>query len=69
MSTKRRKERFTVLLPPELIEWARDAVAATPGLTLSGLTEDAIRSTLLHLEAKRGQRFPARKPGQHHRSP
>ena len=44
------KERFTVNLPPELIERARNAVYWTPGLTLAGLAEDALLKALRRLE-------------------
>ena len=54
------KERFTVNLPPELIERARNAVYWTPGLTLAGLAEDALLKALRRLEKANGGPFRAR---------
>ena len=54
------KERLTVNLPPELIERARNAVYWTPGLTLAGLTEEAISKGLARLEKKNGAPFKER---------
>ena len=54
------KERFTVNLPPELIERARNAVYWTPGLTLAGLAEDALFKALRRLEKGNGGPFKER---------
>jgi len=40
------RKRFTVNLDLELIEQARNVVATTLGVTLSGLVEDALRKEL-----------------------
>lgn len=57
-SSNRKRERFTVNLAPDLIEWARRAVVFTPGLSLTGLIEDALTRELERLEKKRGEAFP-----------
>ena len=49
-----KKERFTVQLPPELIELTRDAVWHFRGLTLSALAEAALRKELRRLARKHG---------------
>ena len=54
------KERFTVNLPPELIERARNAVYWTPGLTLAGLAEEALIKALRRLEKANGGTFKER---------
>ena len=54
------KERFTVNLPPELIERARNTVFWTPGLTLAGLAEDALLKALGRLEKVNGGPFKER---------
>jgi len=54
------KERLTVNLSPELVERARNAVYWTPGLTLAGLTEDALLRSLARLEKQNGGPFKAR---------
>ena len=56
-----RKQRVTFQLPAELIEKARDAVYFTPGLTMSGLVEAALRSELAKAEKKRRKPFPSRR--------
>jgi len=61
-----RKVRFTVHLPPELIEEARNAVVSLYGagnLTLATLTEAALRRELSRLKKKhnKGKDFPQRK--------
>jgi hypothetical protein len=57
----RKRERLTVNVPPELVEWARRAVVLTPGLTLTGLVEVALTLELERLERKLGKPFPPTK--------
>ena len=54
------KERLTVNLEPELIERARNAVYWTPGLTLAGLTREALVKALGRLEKANGGAFKER---------
>ncbi|HVT58947.1 MAG TPA: hypothetical protein VHR45_11145 [Thermoanaerobaculia bacterium] len=56
----RRAERFTVNLPLNLVERARDAVFHTPGLTLAALTAEALTGAIERRERQRGEPFPAR---------
>lgn len=56
--TPRKRERLTVNLNPDLINWARRAVVFTPGQSLTGLLEEALRRELERLEKKRGEAFP-----------
>ncbi len=56
--TKAKRQRFTVNIPPDLIEWARRAVVFTPGQSLAGLVEDALTRELERLEKKLGEPFP-----------
>ena len=56
--TKAKRERFTVNLDPDLIEWARRAVVHTLGHTLTGLMEEAITRELDRREKKNGGPFP-----------
>lgn len=55
------KERLTVHLSPALIDRVKNAVYWTPGLTLAGLAEDALRAAVEALEARRGDAFPPRR--------
>jgi hypothetical protein len=61
------RERVTIALPADLMERARNAVYWTPGATLAGLVEDAVRVELAKREAESGGAFKARrsrlKPG------
>ena len=57
---KVRKIRAAFHLPMDLFDQARDAVYWTPGLTLSSLCEDGLRSEIVSLERKRGEGFPKR---------
>lgn len=57
----RKRERLTVNVPPELVEWARRAVVLTPGLTLTGLVEQALTRELEQLERILGKPFPSTK--------
>jgi hypothetical protein len=50
--------RFTVNLPAAIIEAARSAVYHTPGLTLSGLSVEALTREIERLERERGAPFP-----------
>lgn len=54
------RQRLSVVLPPELLERAKNAVFYTPGMTLAALTETAIVSYLEKLEKKNGGPFSAR---------
>jgi len=56
---KARRERFTVNLNPELINWARRAVVFTPGQSLTGLVEQALTHELERLETEKGEPFKA----------
>jgi hypothetical protein len=58
----RRLKNETFGLPVDLMDWARNAVYFTPGLTLSGLVEASLREHLGRLEKDRGEQFPDR-PG------
>lgn len=53
------KDRFTLHLPVELMERAKNAAYWTPGLTLAGLAEAGIRAELERVEKKHGP-FKAR---------
>ena len=55
------KERLTVHLPLDLIDRVKNAVYWTPGLTLAGLAEDALRRAVDKLEKDRGEAYPARR--------
>ena len=55
------KERLTVHLPIDLIDRVKNAVYWTPGLTLAGLSENALTATLAKLEKDNGKPFPKRK--------
>ena len=52
------RKRFTVNLRSDLIEWARQAVVFTPGLSLSGLVEEALGRELKRMVKERGEAFP-----------
>ncbi|MGB6068809.1 MAG: hypothetical protein WBG50_28700 [Desulfomonilaceae bacterium] len=54
------KKRFTVHLPHDLIERARNAAYWTPGLTLALLAEQALREYIDKLEADQGEPFQQR---------
>ena len=59
-ATRATKERLTVHVPIDLIDRVKNAVYWTPGLTLAGLAEDALRRTVDALEAERGEAYPKR---------
>jgi len=53
-----KRERFTVNIGNDVIEWARRATVFTPGMSLSGLVEEALTRELKRLEKARGESFP-----------
>ncbi len=55
------KERLTVHLPLDLIDRVKNAVYWTPGLTLAGLAEDALKRAVDRLEKDRGEPYPHRR--------
>jgi hypothetical protein len=55
-----KKKRFTVHLPNDLIERARNAAYWKPGLTLASLAEQALREYIDKLETEQGGAFPQR---------
>lgn len=57
---ERRLKNETFGLSVDLMDWARNAVYFTPGLTLSGLVEESLRRHLKNLEEARGEPFPTR---------
>jgi len=57
--TTKRKERVTLSLSADMVERLRTVVYWSPTLTLTGVVESAILSTLKKLE--RGKRFKKRK--------
>jgi post-segregation antitoxin (ccd killing protein) len=52
---------LTVSIREDLIEQARDAVFWTPGLTVAGLVETALKAELDRLEKRQGKPFESRK--------
>lgn len=54
------RKLFTVKIDEELIERMRDAVYWTPGKTLNGFAEFALRAALDHIEKERGKPYPPR---------
>lgn len=60
-SSDAQRLRVTVKLPETIIERARNAVAATAGLTLVALVERSLTTYIDELEKQRGTAFPARK--------
>lgn len=58
-AAKPAKDRYTLHLPVELMERAKNAAYWTPGLTLAGLAEAGIRAELERVEKKHGP-FKAR---------
>jgi post-segregation antitoxin (ccd killing protein) len=55
------KSQIAVTVTEELADRARDAVYWTPGLTLSGLVEEALEREIRRRERARGEPFPKRK--------
>jgi hypothetical protein len=56
---KPNKERFTINVPPDLIERARRTVVHTLGLTISSLVEEALTKELDLREKQNGGPFPS----------
>ena len=56
--TPKRKLAVSVRLDPEVLDLAKRAAYWTPGLTLGGLVEEALRRELVRLEKSRGDAFP-----------
>ena len=54
------KTRITFYLTRDIVEKAKDAAFWTPGLTLSGLVEQALDTAIGRLESERGGEFPPR---------
>jgi hypothetical protein len=52
--------KLTVEIDAEVLEAAKDAVYWTPGLTLVGLVEEALRREVGRREEERGEGFPVR---------
>ena len=55
------KSRLTINLPVKLIERVKNAVYWTPGLTMSSLSEMALKKIVDKLERQCGEPFPHRK--------
>lgn len=55
------KIRFTVQLPMDVVEAARNAAYWTPGASLNGLVELGLKAEVARMEKKRGEPFPKRK--------
>lgn len=55
-----RKARYTLHLPVDLMDRAKNASYWTPGLTLAALAEAGIRAELERLEKAHGKRFKER---------
>jgi len=55
------KERMTVQISKEIVEWAKNAVYWSPGLTIAQLTEKALIEALKKLEKRNGKSFQNRK--------
>ena len=60
MNQPTKRERLTAQLPPEVMNRVRDAVYWTPGLTIAGMTAQALNQYVDRLEAERGESFPPR---------
>ena len=54
------KDRYTLHLPVDLMETAKNAAYGTPGLTLAGLAMAGISAELERLEKKHGGPFKGR---------
>jgi len=54
------KDRFTLHLPIDLMERAKNCSYWTPGLTLAGLAEAGIRCEIEKLEKRNGGEFKTR---------
>ena len=60
MTQSIKRERLTAQLPQEVMERVRNAVYWTPGLTIAGMTTQALEQFLDQIEAERGAPFPPR---------
>ncbi|MBG0777600.1 MAG: hypothetical protein H0S85_14340 [Desulfovibrionaceae bacterium] len=54
------KTRITFYLSEAMVDKAKNAVFWTPGMTLSGLVEQALEERVERMESERGQAFPER---------
>lgn len=57
------KDRFTLHLPTDLMDRAKNAAFWTPGLTLAALAETGIRAEVERMEKKAGGPFKSRGAG------
>lgn len=53
-----KKVSVSVRLDPDLLDQAKRAAYWTPGATLGGVVEEALRRELARLEKSRGETFP-----------
>jgi hypothetical protein len=58
MTSAEKKATLSVEVDPEVMVRVRTAVALTPGTTLEGLVEEALREAIDKLEKERGRPFP-----------
>jgi hypothetical protein len=58
---KKNKERMTVYICSEIVNWLKNAVSSTPGLTMSSCVESALRHHLGLMELMNGCEFKNRK--------
>ena len=58
--SSRVKAVFTTHINADLAEKVRDAVYWTPGITISGLAEEALDRIITEMEQERGEPFPKR---------
>jgi len=55
-----KKTRVTFYISEDMVEKAKNAVYWTPGMTLSGLAEEALEKQVGIMEAERSEPFPKR---------
>ena len=55
-----KQERLSARVPQEVMERVRNAVYWTPGLTIAGMTAQALEQFIDQIEAERGEPFPRR---------
>lgn len=60
MASPKNKERLTFLFSIDVVEKLRDAAFWSPGETMAGIVDRAIRTELANMEKKRGGPFPER---------
>ncbi len=60
MTPSPKKDRLTAQLPQDVMERVRNAVYWTPGLTIAGITTQALNQFVDQLEKERGESFPPR---------